>query len=245
MDPEPPAQTSVASPPSDPHQISSDPEPDADDWDEDRAATGDGRDAGGESLALDEVDWDEINNEVEAAMNESDDDGEEDGDQSERSDRSGMKSGNASEDEGSWTDESNSVIRFVEMYPELQIVLAYSRYSSTTSSPRMKRKRLRSVTPSEIGLNGNVDSDVLRSRLAKRKKVAAERSGTSKLKEGITADELVQGVSSAAENADVGSSPANLVDEEDDDETDDDGEGDAVMDDDEDFLARELEEEWG
>ncbi|KAI0931282.1 hypothetical protein AcW1_001269 [Taiwanofungus camphoratus] len=227
MDPEPPAQTSVASPPSDPHQISSDPEPDADDWDEDRAATGDGRDAGGESLALDEVDWDEINNEVEAAMNESDDDGEEDGDQSERSDRSGMKSGNASEDEGSWTDESNSVI------------------SSTTSSPRMKRKRLRSVTPSEIGLNGNVDSDVLRSRLAKRKKVAAERSGTSKLKEGITADELVQGVSSAAENADVGSSPANLVDEEDDDETDDDGEGDAVMDDDEDFLARELEEEWG
>ncbi|KAJ3004591.1 hypothetical protein NUW54_g4743 [Trametes sanguinea] len=54
---------------------------------------------------LDEVDWDEINNEVEAAMNESDDDGDEGAEGDARSVRSGF-----SEDE-SWTDESNSIIR--------------------------------------------------------------------------------------------------------------------------------------
>ncbi|KAI9068710.1 hypothetical protein FKP32DRAFT_1587477, partial [Trametes sanguinea] len=107
----------LASPPSDPHQISSDPEPDADDWDElvegsaggrtralglesaGGAGAGDGGQggegeggvgAGEPGLALDEVDWDEINNEVEAAMNESDDDGDEGGEGDARSVRSGF-----------------------------------------------------------------------------------------------------------------------------------------------------------
>ncbi len=116
-----PAESAVAvgpaSPPSDPHQISSDPEPDADDWDYERTATvgGDDGEAEGEKgLALEEVDWDAINDEVEAAMNESDDDDDEgegylDDGKSEKS--GGTRSGNVSEED--WTDESNSVIRFV------------------------------------------------------------------------------------------------------------------------------------
>lgn len=103
IDPEAAVAVGPASPPSDPHQISSDPEPDADDWDYERAAPG-------KSLELDGVDWDEINDEVEAAMNESDDDGDDEGDEDEgESPKSEAKSGNVSEDD--WTDESNSVIR--------------------------------------------------------------------------------------------------------------------------------------
>lgn len=94
MDPDPPIRTRPASPPSDAHQISSDPEPDADDWDDNQ------RVSAVRSLELDEVDWDEVNNEVEAAMNESDD---EDG----QSERSGIRSGNVSDD-----DESVSATRY-------------------------------------------------------------------------------------------------------------------------------------
>lgn len=107
MDPEPQVITGPASPPSpsDAHQISSDPEPDADDWDDEQRRF----------PKLDEIDWDEINNEVEAAMNESDDDDDDDGDADGKSvrsarSRSGVKSGNASEDEGIWTDETDSII---------------------------------------------------------------------------------------------------------------------------------------
>jgi len=144
------------------------------------------------------------------------------------SERSGMRSGNVSEDEGSWTDESNSII------------------SSTTSSPRGRRKRLRSLTPSEIGLNGEEDSDVLRSRLAKRKKIAAERTGTSKLKEAITAADFAIGVASEDdENVGKVSTPTG-IEEDDTDDSDDSDSDDSSMDDEEDdFLARELEEEWG
>ncbi len=107
MDPEPAQAVGPASPPSpsDPQQISSDPEPDADDWDDDRRTTA----APGKSLTLDAVDWDEINDEVDAAMNESDDDDS-------KSEKSGARSGNVSEDEGSWTDESNSIIRCVTTF---------------------------------------------------------------------------------------------------------------------------------
>ena len=105
MDPEPTPAVGggPASPPSDAHQISSDPEPDADDWDEDarRGATP----AGEKGLELDEVDWSAVNDEVEAAMNESDD-------EDEKSEKS-VKFGSVSEDEGSWTDETNSIIRSV------------------------------------------------------------------------------------------------------------------------------------
>lgn len=122
--------------PTSPHQISSDPEPDADDWDDDGRAGpdkeglegagagtglsggvsmgivrsegekgegGDGK-GGKEGLALDEMIWDDMNDEVEAAMNESDDD---------ESVRTGGRSENVSEDD--WTDESNSVIRCVSL----------------------------------------------------------------------------------------------------------------------------------
>ncbi|KAI0363753.1 hypothetical protein BV20DRAFT_1039761 [Pilatotrama ljubarskyi] len=258
----------VGSPPSDPHQISSDPEPDADDWDElvDSAAaagengtgTGGGKGralgalgvegpragagtggAGGEGeagvgaggdegLALDEVDWDEINNEVEAAMNESDDDGDGDGEGDGASVRSGM-----SEDDVSWTDESNSII------------------SSTTSTPRKKRKRPRSLTPSEAGsLNGG-DSDVLRSPLAKRKKLAADRSGASRLKEAFTAEQLSQAGGDDDDDGDGSagrsqrSSPVNGSAEEAGDYGEDYEGTEDDMDEEDDFLARELEEEWG
>ncbi|KAI0756315.1 hypothetical protein C8Q80DRAFT_1127923 [Daedaleopsis nitida] len=233
----------LASPPSDSHQISSDPEPDADDWDElvegGRALgalgvegpRGEGEGEGGdEKLELDEVDWDDINNEVDAAMNESDDDGDGDGDDG-ASVRSGM-----SEDDASWTDESNSII------------------SSTTSSPRTKRKRVRSLTPSERGALGNgADADVLRSPLAKRKKLAAERSGASRLKEAFTAEQLQRRAPSRGADDDgesthsQRSSPVNGGgggEEEEDDDDDEDGGSEYNMVED-DFLARELEAEWG
>ncbi|KAF8628253.1 hypothetical protein AX15_004028 [Amanita polypyramis BW_CC] len=212
---EPSASTaSIAAPVSSPttssQQMSSEPEPDTDEWDLDS-----GESPG--ALELAEINWNDINDEVEAAMNESDDEEE-----------MTTKKDIMSEDE--WTDETNSVI------------------SSRTSTPTMKRKRYRSVTPSEIGkgLNGNVESaddDVLRSPLAKRKKLAAGRTGYSRLKEAITAEELGRtrdsemgdgttkrvSIPRAAEVKEEGG-----VDEKDEEEEDED-----------DFLARELEEEWG
>jgi len=198
-----------SSPISDPNQISSDPEPDADDWDQETAGP-----SNPGMLELNTIDWDDINDEVEAAMNESDSDDDEDT----RSERSGVNSGSISEDD--LTDETSSVI-------------------STNSSPRTNRKRLRSLTPSEIGMNGN--DDILRSPLAKRKKLSADRSGASKLKEAISAKDL-QPEEPATEIGAVEQQSSNdgdrldEVDEEDSDE---------AFDIDDDFLARELEEELG
>ena len=81
------------------------------------------------------------------------------------------------------------------------------------NTPRAKRKRLRSSTPLD---------DSLRSPLAKRKKMAADRN--SRLKEGITAEEVEW---SGEKRRRV------EVDDEEDDEIEDD------------FLARDLQEEWG
>ncbi|THG99880.1 hypothetical protein EW026_g2562 [Hermanssonia centrifuga] len=201
IDPEPVVVVGPASPPSDTHQISSDPEPDADDWDDDRAVPG-------KSLALDEVDWDEVNDEVDAAMNESDED---DDDM-----KSTFQGSNASEDD--WTDESNSIL------------------SSASSTPRKKRKRLRSITPSDVSTNGHDDS--LRSPLAKRKKMVANRSGTSKLKEAITADDLEDEEGSVGKR----SAPASANGRDEDEEMEED---DDTGEDDDDFLARELGEDWG
>lgn len=108
IDPETMAHTvGPASPPSDVHQISSDPEPDADDWDYDN------REGGPEGgLGLDEVDWSAANDEVEAAMNESDDDDDDDGG---GADDASEKSAMRSDDE--WTDESNSVVRYISHLP--------------------------------------------------------------------------------------------------------------------------------
>lgn len=127
IDPEPAvANVGPASPPSDPNQISSDPEPDTDDWDDvddNRPASVEGEAGGrgeedGEGVALDEVDWDAVNDEVEAAMNESDD---EDG-RSMKSGRSRSVGGRGSDEEG--TDESNSVVRlvFVSIVTSLKLI---------------------------------------------------------------------------------------------------------------------------
>jgi RNA polymerase II subunit A-like phosphatase len=87
-----------SSPISDPHQISSDPEPDADDWDQETLNPT-------TTIELSTINWGDINDEVDAAMNESDSDEDEDT----RSDRSGMKSGNVSDED--FTDDAVSVIR--------------------------------------------------------------------------------------------------------------------------------------
>lgn len=114
---------------------------------------------------------------------------------------------------------------------------------------------MRSLTPgSADGVNGNGTRDALGSPLAKRKKVAADRTGHSKLKEAIAAADLQSGPavgeSSKSPSVDgVGEnerSPGSKASDEgmEEDDGDDDEEEDGV-DDDDDFLARELEEEWG
>lgn len=203
---DPPIVVPSSSPITDSQQISSDPDPDGDDWDQDP-----GERKEDASLEFGEINWDDINDEVEAAMRESDDDDDET--------RSGLRSG----DEG--TDETNSVI-------------------SANNTPRPKRKRIRSVTP-ERGTGDNVngnsrDDDVLRSPLAKRKKLAAERTGLSRLKEAFTADDVqvTKGVRSQGDR--VVSSASSAMDEADEDDGDDEEEEEE-----DDFLARDLQEEWG
>ena len=83
----------------DAQQLSSDLDIDSDDWDQDPA---DMKEAG--ALELADINWDDINDEVEAAMNESDDEFDD-----ARSDRSGVRSGNVSEEE--FTDGTNSATR--------------------------------------------------------------------------------------------------------------------------------------
>ena len=130
--------------------------------------------------------------------------------------------------------------------------------SSTTSTPRRKRKRVRSLTPSEAGSLNGADPDVLRSPLAKRKKLAADRSGASRLKEAFTAEELARAAAAAASNTTVDvddddsagrgsrrSTPVNAEAEEAGDYGEDYEGSDDDMDEEDDFLARELEEEWG
>ncbi|KAI9570383.1 hypothetical protein HD554DRAFT_2321490 [Boletus coccyginus] len=192
------------SPNIDPHPISSDPEPDADDWDVEPSPSGN------TAFELADIDWNDINDEVEAAMNESDD--EEDL-KSERSVRSAM----ASEDDGA-TDETRSQL-------------------SPNSSPRPQRKRLRSVTPTENGIT-DPQQDVLRSPLSKRKKFASNRTGTVEAEGSIhryrncfpAAVENRSRSRSLTMESPVASLPS-LADE--DEEEDDD------------FLARELGEDWG
>ncbi|KAF9011114.1 hypothetical protein BDQ17DRAFT_1420544 [Cyathus striatus] len=203
---EPTAASSSATSPNDAHQISSDPEPDADDWDEVTYEAEPQQAQAPSGLQLNDINWADINDEVEAAMNESDD--ETDGGQSVRS-------------EDDWADETNSMI--------------------STNTPQLKRKRLRSVTPSE-SMNGAARSeeDLLRSPLAKRKKLAAERfSGDSRLKETLTAADLVGSPRGTASNVNTPRDDMEYIDEgEDGEDEDEDGDED-------DFLARELEEEWG
>ncbi|KAF8913223.1 hypothetical protein CPB84DRAFT_529609 [Gymnopilus junonius] len=206
---------------------SSDLDIDSDDWDQDtqEVTGGGGGGAASSMLELEAINWDDINDEVEAAMNESDD-------ESERSVGGPVMGGDASEDD--WSDGTGSV----------------------NNTPRLKRKRLRSVTPSD-GANGSGrdDEEYLRSPLSKRKKLAADRIGYSPLKEGISADQLTveKGETANGGKSPNGSTPASSKTptqetanegnksgneaEEDDEEEEEDEEDD--------FLARELEEEWG
>lgn len=86
-------QLASSSPILDPNQISSDPEPDNDDWDEEPSKPANL--LGVSEFDLGAIDWNDVNDEVDAAMNESDDDDDS------KSERSGMRSTNISDDEGS------------------------------------------------------------------------------------------------------------------------------------------------
>jgi len=95
---DPPLPAPSSSPITDNQQLSSDLDIDSEDWDQEPE---DMKDPG--TLELTAINWDDINDEVEAAMNESDDEDEEGGFGDMKSDRSGgMRSGNTSEEE--WTD---------------------------------------------------------------------------------------------------------------------------------------------
>ncbi|KAJ7054040.1 hypothetical protein C8F01DRAFT_1165661 [Mycena amicta] len=206
----------------------------------------------GGPLELDAINWDDINDEVDAAMNESDDD-DEDGEGM----GAGAGAGSAmSEDE--WSDRD-----------DVRSLSGQTTNSNSNSAPatpsrgKGKRKRLRSVTPSDAVNGGGSPS-------TKRKKVAAAlaavvaaertRTSTSRLKEGVTADELArsadaemkklpalttEGISTlevAASNSNSNFGGGEEDNDEDDEDEDEEGDADA---DEDDFLARELEEDWG
>ncbi len=107
----------------------------------------------------------------------------------------------------------------------------------------MRRKRLRSVTPSDGGFDGLDKDTLLRSPLAKRKKLAAERSKFSKLKEAITVGDLNNGDDGGATLDPATPQGMENGDGEDDEDSDEEDGLDLGFDDD--FLARELDEELG
>jgi len=234
--------------PPDAQQISSDPEPDADDWDVEPgsrkggsgtaappvAAQGDGK------ADVDELDdlkrieeqsrnlelslsWEDVDEELREFLASGDDDDDDDEEDDEDGDDVGSSkgtsrgSGNASESYLRVGDETSGI------------------GSGPPPTLRNRRKRLRSRTPSEAGLNPS-DDDLLRSPLSKRKKLAKERQKTSKLKESISSEQFNQYA--------LPTVPSPLAEDEEDDEDEEDesifGDGD-----DDDFLARELEEEMG
>ena len=86
----------------------------------------------------------------------------------------------------------------------------------------------------------NGDPDVLRSPLSKRKKLAADRSGFSRLKEAISAEDLRSRSPTPSRKSSSGRVTPRAGTPRDGDDDDDD---DVELEDD--FLARELEEEWG
>lgn len=95
------------------------------------------------------------------------------------------------------------------------------------------------MTPSEVGINGNKDS--LRSPLAKRKKLAAERTGSSRLKDSILAGDLPPG--KVASTWDVKEELREQEEDASGDDNDEEEEEEGAFDDD--FLAGALEEDWG
>lgn len=102
---------------------------------------------------------------------------------------------------------------------------------SNPSTPSRKRKRLRSMTPSEAGLNGHEGADGLRSPLAKRKKMIADRGTSSRLKETVSLADLDEG--GKEDDVSVGGAVGAEEEEEEDDEEEEE---------EDDFLLREMEE---
>jgi len=184
--------------------FTSDLELDSDEWDQEML--GETKDTS--VLELGDLDWNDINKEVEDELAELEAESDDDDERSMRSD-------------DGWSEDGGSMS------------------GSVNNTPTLKRKRLRSMTPSDSGGNtGKTGDDLLRSPLAKRKKLAAERTGYSKLKEGISADEL-KGSSPGANPSPVASPKATLQEEMDEEEDyeDDDGEEE------EDFLLQAMQEE--
>ena len=85
-------------------------------------------------------------------------------------------------------------------------------------------------------MNGN--KDTLRSPLAKRKKLAADRTGASRLKDSISANDLVP---NPVALTDLPKDDLHEEEEEEDEDEEEIDDGDL----DDDFLAGALEEEWG
>ncbi|KLO11343.1 hypothetical protein SCHPADRAFT_906128 [Schizopora paradoxa] len=224
-----PTAPTASSPPSDPNIISTDTDPeDLVDDDEPGFEPRDipeGAVATPEvPLALDDVDWQDVNDEVELAMLESDSEDEENGSEaggsSSRRNSGSRASSVMSEDDGPLTDEPPSTLSVEPTIP--------------------RRKRLRSLTPSEYG-------NLPQSPLAKRKKLAADRSGLSKLKETISAQDLTDENMDTTGNDSKSSTPSPVVQddgtEDGDDEEDEGNEGGDEIEDD--FLLNALEEELG
>jgi RNA polymerase II subunit A-like phosphatase len=201
------------------------------------------------TLELGSINWDDINDEVEAAMNESDDeDGDGDGDA--KSERSyDMQSGHVSEEE--WPDGnsiSGSVVLNISLLPFLHNQRSFVR-AAPNNSQLSPRKRPRSETPGPEEMrgpvNGNTDDDDLRSPLAKRKRLLSERS-VSRLKQGFLAEDLAQSEAETASNGSASASetPAAAApatdpqemeqEEEEEEEEEDEHEGDKEEEDDDD-----------
>jgi RNA polymerase II subunit A C-terminal domain phosphatase len=86
------------------------------------------------------------------------------------------------------------------------------------------------------GSPGHSDDDSLRSPLAKRKKLAAERAGYSRLKDSISANDIVNKNGSSSSHT-KSKSPSPMEEYEEDSEEEEE---------EEDFLAKEFnEEDWG
>lgn len=231
--------------PPDAQQISSDPEPDADDWDVEpgsrkgdsgTVASGVAAVARGDGGTLDEdelddlkrieeqsrnlelsLSWEDVDEELREFLasgdEEDEDEDEEDGD---GDDASSSKGGTSRRSENTGQPAGDDT-------------------GSGPSTPRMRRKRLRSLTPSEAGLNSG-DDGLLRSPLSKRKKLAKDRQNASKLKESIISPEEFDRYA-----------PPTVPSPREEDEEDGDEEEESIFgdDDEDDFLARELEEEMG
>lgn len=233
--------------PPDAHQISSDPEPDADDWDVEPGSwkgssgetatgvapeeSGNGEDELDDLKRISEdsrnlelsLSWEDVDEELREFLASGDEDEDDDDD-----DDVGGEGGN---DTRRIKSASGKSVRMVGH--DTDAGDDKSSNGSAPSTPRMRRKRLRSLTPSEAGLNIS-DEELLRSPLSKRKKLAKDRLNASKLKESIYPQEFP-----------LPTVPSPRGDDDNDDGNSDDESMFSDDDDDDDFLARELEEEMG